>query len=173
MSSTGTRHSFAAASASSPSICLERRGPIKADLGAERMFSRVIDYLGTRSDVDSSRIVVWGVSWGGHWAAQSAYTERARLRGAVVQGGPVNDYFSADWQKKSLNTPEYLFDLFAARSAVYGVKTLDEFYAYGPRLSLKGQGYLGSRPLPCSSSTAPRIRRCPSPISTCCSSPAE
>jgi dienelactone hydrolase len=122
--------------------------PVKADVGAERMFSRVLDYLATRPDVDSKRIVVWGVSYGGHWAASLAYLEKARLRGAVVQGGPVHDYYTADWQKKSLGTPEYLFDLFAARAAIYGVESLDEFYAYGPRLSLKTQGFLGQPSAP-------------------------
>jgi esterase FrsA len=117
--------------------------PVKADVGSERIFSRVLDYLATRPDVDSKRIVAWGVSYGGHWAANIAYTEKDRLRGAVVQGGPVHDYYTAEWQKESLGTPEYLFDLFAARAAIYGVKTLDEFYAYGPRLSLKTQGFLG------------------------------
>ena len=117
--------------------------PVKADVGAERMFSRVLDYLATRPDVDSKRIVAWGVSYGGHWAASLAYLERARLRGVVVQGGPIHDYYTAEWQKKSLGTPEYLFDLFAARAAIYGVESLDEFYAYGPRLSLKTQGFLG------------------------------
>jgi len=122
--------------------------PVKADVGAERMFSRVLDYLATRPDVDSKRIVAWGVSYGGHWAASLAYLEKARLRGAVVQGGPVHDYYTADWQKKSLGTPEYLFDLFAARAAIYGVESLDEFYAYGPRLSLKTQGFLGQPSAP-------------------------
>jgi pimeloyl-ACP methyl ester carboxylesterase len=122
--------------------------PVKADVGAERMFSRVLDYLATRPDVDSKRIVVWGVSYGGHWAASLAYLERARLRGAVVQGGPIHDYYTAEWQKKSLGTPEYLFDLFAARAAIYGVESLDEFYAYGPRLSLKTQGFLGQPSAP-------------------------
>jgi pimeloyl-ACP methyl ester carboxylesterase len=122
--------------------------PVKADLGSERIFSRVLDYLATRPDVDSKRIVAWGVSYGGHWAAQLAYVEKARLRGAVVQGGPIHDYYSEDWQKKSLGTPEYLFDLFAARAAIYGVESLDEFYAYGPRLSLKTQGLLGQPSAP-------------------------
>ena len=117
--------------------------PIKADVGSERMFSRVLDYLATRPDVDSKRIVAWGVSYGGHWAASLAYLEKARLRGAVVQGGPVHDYYTAEWQKKSLGTPEYLFDLFAARAAIYGVESVDEMFAYGPRLSLKTQGFLG------------------------------
>jgi fermentation-respiration switch protein FrsA (DUF1100 family) len=66
----------------------------------------------------------------------------------VVQGGPVDVYFTREWQEKSLGTPEYLFDLFAARSAVYGVKTLDEFVAYGSRLSLKQQGFLGRPSVP-------------------------
>ena len=117
--------------------------PIKADVGSERMFSRVLNYLATRPDVDSKRIVAWGVSYGGHWAASLAYLEKARLRGAVVQGGPVHDYYTAEWQKKSLGTPEYLFDLFAARAAIYGVESVDEMFAYGPRLSLKTQGFLG------------------------------
>src|SRR5882724_12040041 len=65
--------------------------PIKADIGSERIFSRVLDYLATRSDVDSKRIVAWGVSYGGHWSANLAYTEKDRLRGAVVQGGPIHD----------------------------------------------------------------------------------
>ncbi len=122
--------------------------PVKADVGAERMFSRVLDYLATRPDVDSKRIVAWGVSYGGHWSASLAYLEKTRLRGAVVQGGPVHDYYTAEWQKKSLGTPEYLFDLFAARAAIYGVESLDEFYAYGPRLSLKTQGIIGQPSAP-------------------------
>jgi esterase FrsA len=122
--------------------------PVKADVGSERIFSRVLDYLATRPDVDSKRVVAWGVSYGGHWSANLAYVEKARLRGAVVQGGPVHDYYTAEWQKKSLGTPEYLFDLFAARAAIYGVESLDEFYAYGPRLSLKSQGFLGKPSAP-------------------------
>ena len=122
--------------------------PVKADVGSERIFSRVLDYLATRPEVDSKRIVAWGVSYGGHWSANLAYVERPRLRGAVVQGGPIHDYYPAEWQKKSLGTPEYLFDLFAARAAIYGVESLDEFYAYGPRLSLKTQGFVGQPSAP-------------------------
>src|SRR5215831_2742395 len=110
--------------------------------GAEREFSAVLDYIATRKDIDAKRVVVYGGSWGGHWAARLAYTEAKRLRGAVVQGGPVHEYFQAGWQKEAIKTREYLFELFDARAHIYGVKSLDEFLAYGPKMSLKDAGWL-------------------------------
>ena len=118
------------------------QAPLKVDVGAERMYSRALDYLQTRSEIDAKRIVVRGQSWSGYWAAKLAYTERERLRGAVVHGVGIHGYFQPEFQKKGLTTREYLFDLFPARSAVYEVKTMDEFLAYGPRLSLLDGGFL-------------------------------
>jgi dienelactone hydrolase len=110
--------------------------------GAEREFTHVLDWIATRKDIDAKRVVVYGGSWGGHWAARLAYLERERIRGAVVQGGPVHEYFEPEWQRKAVNTREYLFELFEARAAIYGAKTLDEFLAYGPKMSLKTAGWL-------------------------------
>ena len=42
----------------------------------------------------AKRIVVYGGSWGGHWSARLAYSAKDRIRGAVVQGGPVHGYSS-------------------------------------------------------------------------------
>ncbi|MEI6300366.1 MAG: alpha/beta fold hydrolase [Betaproteobacteria bacterium] len=121
---------------------------IMIDVGAERMYSRVLDYLATRKDIDPKRIGFMGVSWGGHWAARVGFTEKDRLRGSVVWGGPVDVYFSRDWQLKALGTREYLFELFAARASVYGANSLEEFLAYGPRMSLKTAGWLGKPSAP-------------------------
>lgn len=118
------------------------QAPLKVDVGVERMYSRALDYLQTRSDIDAKRIVVRGQSWSGYWAAKLAYTERERIRGAVVHGVGIHGYFQPEFQKKGLSTREYLFDLFPARSAVYEVNTLDEFLAYGPRMSLLDGGFL-------------------------------
>jgi pimeloyl-ACP methyl ester carboxylesterase len=118
------------------------QAPLKVDIGAERMYSRVLDYLQTRGDVDARRIVVRGQSWSGYWAAKLAYTERGRIRGAVVHGVGIHGYFQPEWQSKGLATREYLFDLFPARSAVFEVKTMEEFLAYGPRMSLLDGGFL-------------------------------
>ena len=116
--------------------------PIRIDVGSERVFSRVIDALQTRTDIDPQRIGLQGVSWGGHWAARMAIAEPKRLKAVVNWGGPVHGYFQRDWQLKALGTREYLFDLFAARAAVYGAETLEQFLAYGPRMSLKDTGAL-------------------------------
>ena len=115
---------------------------IKIEPGADKVYSVVLDALAKREDVDGKRVVVTGGSWGGHWSAHLAYSEKDRLLGAVVQGGPVHNYFQPEWQKKALGTREYLFGLFEARAAVYGVKTLDDFLAYGPKMSLKDRGFL-------------------------------
>jgi len=127
-------------------LCLDMPGtgesPIKIDVGAEKIFSAAIDWLLTRGDVDGKRLAVIGASWGGYWGATLGYTEKDRLRGAVVWGGPVHTYFQRDWQVKALGTREYLFDLFAARASVYRVSTLDDFLAYGPRMSLQTRGFL-------------------------------
>lgn len=112
------------------------QAPIKVDVGAERMFSRVIDWLQMRPEVDATRIAVQGGSWSGYWAAKLAILERERLRAVVASAPGVHGYFQPDWQRKALGTREYLMELFAARASVYGVETLDDFLAYGPRLSL-------------------------------------
>ena len=118
------------------------QAPILIDVGAERMFSRALDYLQTRPELDAKRIVVQGRSWSGYWAAVMAYTEKDRIRGAVVHGVGIHEYYAPDWQKKAFSTREYLFDIYPARAAVYGTKSMEEFLAYGPRLSLVARGML-------------------------------
>jgi len=119
------------------------QAPLAGEPNAERMFSRALDYLATRPDIDAKRIVVQGGSWSGHWSAKLGILEQARLKAVVVQGAPIHHYFQPDWQRKALGTREYLFDLFPARASVYGAKTLEEFLAFGPRMSLKEQGLIG------------------------------
>jgi esterase FrsA len=116
--------------------------PVRVDVDSERMFSRALDALLARPDIDASRVAVQGISWSGYWAAKLAIVERQRIKAAVVQGGPVHGYFQPEWQLKALGTREYLFDLPAARQAIYGARTVDEFLAYGPKLSLQRLGLL-------------------------------
>jgi hypothetical protein len=86
--------------------------------------------------------------WGGHWAARLGYVERSRLKGVVVQGGPVHAYFQPEWQRKALGTREYLFELFEARASIYGASTLDDFLAYGPKMSFVTSGLVNQPSAP-------------------------
>jgi esterase FrsA len=118
------------------------QAPLPIEVGAERMFSRALDYLQMRPEIDARRVVVQGVSWSGYWAALLAYQEKERIRGAVVHGVGIHEYFDTAWQKKTFSTREYLFDIYPARAAAYAARSEDEFFARGPRLSLVARGML-------------------------------
>ena len=118
------------------------QAPLLIDVGSERMLSAALDYLIERPDIDASRIVVQGRSWSGYWAAVLAYTERDRILGAAVHGVGIHNYYQPEWQKTAIMSGEYLFDLFPARSVVYGVDNMEDFLAFGPRLSLVTRGLI-------------------------------
>ena len=117
------------------------------DPRAESTYSAAIDHLAQRTDVDGSRIAVWGGSFGGYWAARLAYVEAKRLKGAVFHGGNVHYGFQREWLEPALTktASTYLFgpaSLFEARSQAMGVTTLEEFLEAAPKLSLKALGLL-------------------------------
>ena len=124
------------------------QAPIRGEPNGERVFSKVLDYVATRPEIDAKRVVIQGGSWSGYYAAKLGILEKDRLKAVVVQGAPIHEYFQRDWQLKALGTREYLFDLFAARASVYGAQTLDQFLAYGPKMSLKEQGLIGKPSAP-------------------------
>jgi esterase FrsA len=56
------------------------QSPVKASATADRVLSRVIDYLVARNDTDASRILLHGVSFGGYWASKLAIVEKLQRR---------------------------------------------------------------------------------------------
>jgi esterase FrsA len=124
------------------------QAPLKAGETSERMYSRVLDYLGTRPEIDKSRIVVHGQSFGAYWAAKLAHTEAKRLAGAVTQSPPIHRTFQADFFRSRMYTREYLFDLVPANLYVYGMKTADELISFLPKMSLQTQDLLGKPAAP-------------------------
>ena len=113
-----------------------------ATIDSDRMFSAALDYLATRPDVDAGCIVVQGRSWSGYWAAKLAYTERARIRGSVVHGGPIHGYFQPDWLPRSLATDEYLYDYFQATAALFGATSMEDLLERARQFSLLDSGLL-------------------------------
>ncbi len=117
------------------------------DPRAVKTYSAWIDHLVGRSDVDGSRIGVWGASFGGYWAARLAYEEAKRLKGAVFHGGNVHYGFQRDWLVPAFTTggATYLFgaaNLLEARAQAMGTRTMDEFLDAVPKLSLKQLGLI-------------------------------
>ncbi len=92
--------------------------------------------------MDAGRIVVQGRSWSGYWAAKLAITERDRLRGAVMHGGPIHHYFQPEWLKPSLLTGEYLYDYQEAKCAMHGAVGLDDLLGKARPFSLLDLGLL-------------------------------
>lgn len=113
-----------------------------ADVDSDRIFTAALDYLAQRPEVDAGRVIVQGRSWSGYWAAKLAITERERLRGSVVHGGPIHHYFRPDWLRASLATGEYLYDYLQAKCAMLGARDLDDMLARAQRFSLLDAGVL-------------------------------
>jgi esterase FrsA len=121
------------------------QNPIRVSENADRMLSRVLDYIATRPEVDKNRVAMHGVSWGAYWATKMAIVEHARLRGASAQSPPTDRFFQKDFLMNSLiGNREYLFDQVPALMAIFdNVTTIDQMAEELPKMSLVKQGLLG------------------------------
>jgi pimeloyl-ACP methyl ester carboxylesterase len=121
------------------------QNPVKVSENADRMLSRVLDYIATRPEIDKTRVAMHGVSWGAYWATKMAIVERDRLKGASAQSPPTDKFFQKDFLMDSLlGNREYLFDQVPALMAIFdNVHTVDELAAALEKISLVKQGLLG------------------------------
>ena len=124
------------------------QAPRKADESADQIYSRVLDYLATRAEIDKNRILVHGQSFGAYWAAKLAHTEAQRLAGAVAQSPPIHRTFQPDFFRSRMYTREYLFDYVPASLFVYGMTSADDLIDFLPKMSLQTQGLLGKPTAP-------------------------
>jgi dipeptidyl aminopeptidase/acylaminoacyl peptidase len=88
----------------------------------------VVDYVMTRSDLDTARIGLWGVSLGGYYAPRAAAFE-TRIKACLALGGPY------DWQEAWGGLAELTREAFRVRSHC---ATQDEANNRAANLSLKG-----------------------------------
>jgi dienelactone hydrolase len=116
--------------------------PVKASPDAGEMLARAIDYALQRQDVDKSRVAVYGVSFGGFWAAELAATEKDRLRAVITQSPPVHDAFARARTMDMAKNREFLFDYAQAYMYMFGVTTLTELADAREKMSLKTRGLL-------------------------------
>jgi esterase FrsA len=135
------------------SLCFDMPGtgesPIKIAPGAERIFSRAIDWLIARTDVDAARVALYGGSFGGYWACKLAVTERDRLAGVVAQAPPIHEAFSEAFARGNFTNTEYLFELGDAMMSLYeGAETYADYVRTSPQHSLVAQGFVGKPTAP-------------------------
>jgi esterase FrsA len=121
------------------------QAPIKASETADRMFSKVIDYLETRPEVDKTRLGVDGQSFGAYWAAKLSIVEHARLKAVVAQSPPADATFERNFVlQKTLGNREYLFGLGPALMSIFeGANKVEDLGEILPKLSLVNQHLLG------------------------------
>ncbi len=126
------------------------QAPIKVSPTADRMFSRVFDYLQTKPEVDRTKLAVHGVSWGAYWGTKLAIVERARLKAVSAQSPAAHLFFQNEYMLKAMfGNREYLFDHAPAfMSVVEGVNNVDDMVARFPKLSLVDQQLLGKPTAP-------------------------
>jgi pimeloyl-ACP methyl ester carboxylesterase len=117
------------------------------DPAAEKTLTAWLDHLLSRSDVDGTRVAVWGGSFGAYWAARLAFTAADRIKGAVFHGGNVHYGFQKGWLVPAFTTggATYLFgaqSLLDARGRAVGATTVEEFLDKVGPMSLKTMGLL-------------------------------
>src|SRR6267378_155998 len=126
------------------------QAPIKASETADRMYSKVIDYLESRPEVDKTRIGVDGQSFGAYWATKLAIVEHTRLKAVVAQSPPVDATFEKNFVvQKTLGNREYLFGLGPALMSIFeGANKIEDLGEILPKLSLVNQHLLGKPTTP-------------------------
>jgi 2,6-dihydroxypseudooxynicotine hydrolase len=90
--------------------------------------SAAVDYLMTRSDLDTESIGVWGVSLGGYYAPRAAAFEK-RFKACIALAGPY------DWGQAWDGLPELTREAFRVRSHC---ASLEEARRHAATLSLDG-----------------------------------
>jgi len=126
------------------------QAPVKFGPTADRMFSRLLDYIDKQPEIDKTRIAVYGASLGAYWATKLAFTERARLKLIVAQSPGAAYFFQKKWVVDSLlPNREYVYaQVPALMHIMNGVNTLSQFESAWAADSLVTQHLIGKPSAP-------------------------
>ncbi|HLY65200.1 MAG TPA: alpha/beta hydrolase [Chloroflexota bacterium] len=115
--------------------------PLAGSEDAERLWDAVLDWIAAQPFLDAKRVVLWGGSTGGYWAAKLAHTHRERLAAVLEQGGAIHYAFQPEWIEESQHG-EYPFELAETLACAFGGSGFDYWLDRAPKLSLLEQGIL-------------------------------
>lgn len=116
----------------------------------DRLLDSVLAWIASAAAdnrLDASRVMCWGLSSGGYYAARAAHTHRSSLRGVVAHGAGTHHFFGRGWLARA-DGHEYPFRLTPALAAKHGYGGDVEAFLEGAqrRFSLLETGVLG---MPC------------------------
>lgn len=98
-----------------------RRDPKSPD----RLFTAILDWIDQQPNLDSRKILAWGLSAGGYYAIRVAHTHHTRLIGSIGQGAGTHLFLSREWLEH-VDDHEYPFVLSHAYVLKYGYKDWEE-----------------------------------------------
>ncbi|KAI2605433.1 alpha/beta-hydrolase [Hypoxylon fragiforme] len=110
----------------------------------DRLIDSVFAWMESDTRFDMSRVLCWGLSSGGYYAARAAHTHRAQLAGVVAHGAGTHHFFDREWLARA-DGHEYPFQLTPALATKHGFGEDVEAYLEGARtkFSLLETGVLG------------------------------
>lgn len=103
--------------------------PLAGSEDGERLWDAVLDWIAAQPSLDEKKVVLWGGSTGGYWAAKVAHTHRERLAAVLEQGGAIHYAFQPEWIEESQHG-EYPFELAETLACAFG-SAADGSYADG------------------------------------------
>ncbi|KAL2837244.1 Alpha/Beta hydrolase protein [Aspergillus pseudoustus] len=92
----------------------------------DRLLDSVLEYMASRTEIDMSKIIVWGLSAGGFYAVRAAHTHRSRLLGCIAHGPGIHHFLDPGWLSR-VEDHEYPFPILAAWAKKYGYDDPEEF----------------------------------------------
>ena len=92
----------------------------------DRLLSSILDWVDSRRDLDSGRVIIWGVSTEGYYGFRAAYTHRERLLGAIGNGGSSNCVLTRIWMSVA-DIGEYPTSLSRTFAWKFGYDPIDQY----------------------------------------------
>ncbi|CAG8975523.1 hypothetical protein HYALB_00012238 [Hymenoscyphus albidus] len=92
----------------------------------DRLWTSLLRWTTEQGCFDMERVMVWGLSTGGYYAARIAHTHKDQLRGVVAQGAGTHYFFTREWLEKA-DGHEYPFALGPAISLKHGYESFETY----------------------------------------------
>lgn len=74
----------------------------------DRLWTSLLNWMAANDRFDMGKVMAWGLSCGGYYAARVAHTHKDRLKGVIAQGAGTHYFLTNEWLEK-VDGHEYPF----------------------------------------------------------------